>query len=147
MSACGWWDAVRLLLARRTACERAPRAETDHRRLWVRVVHVYDGDTVTVALFHDGRLRRRRCRLVGIDAPEMRGPDRERAVASRDFLARHLPRRVVRVECRGLDKYGRLLIVFPGPGSEGTMAQFMIEHGHAVPYDGRTKATPVASHV
>lgn len=80
------WDAVRLACARRV--DRIPRAETEARRVWAKLVSVYDGDTVTLLVVHNGRVRRRRCRCVGYDSPELRGTtsaEKERAEAVRSF--------------------------------------------------------------
>lgn len=107
----------------------------------MRIVSIYDGDTVVVAIVHDGRLRRRRCRLVGYDSPELRSRDdgeRARAIAARDHLMMLLP--VGRLFCanvNGLDKYGRLLVDMRVRGDR--LADIMIRCGHGCAYDGGTK--------
>ena len=52
------------------------------------VTKVYDGDTVTVDidLGFGVLLRKQRLRLLGINAPEVRGTSRTQGLASRDFL-------------------------------------------------------------
>lgn len=82
-----------------------------------KVIDVYDGDTITVLfhLFNDERqpVIKEKCRLFGINTPEVRGEEKESGKNSRDEL-----RRMICNECQNLifvrfepkrDKYGRLL--------------------------------------
>lgn len=72
------------------------------------VLDVYDGDTATVGLIVPVKVR-----LYGIDAPELKGDEREDGIKSRDALRQHLrTHRIVSVELRGVDKYGRTLGIF-----------------------------------
>ena len=82
------------------------------------VTDVYDGDTITVDidLGLSVWVRGERIRLFGINAPEMRGPEREEGVVSLDFLrSRILGKKVVLRTVpspKGKDKkgkYGRYL--------------------------------------
>lgn len=131
-----------LLADARLASVRDPRVVMRKERetgcMRARVVDVYDGDTVTL-LYLDalGRPRRRRARLVGFDAPELRGTDHVRALRARDFLrAKTSFRRSVRVHYEGLDKYGRLLVRFR-LGDGRWVADAMLQEGLAVPMDAR----------
>lgn len=110
-----------------------------------RVVSVYDGDSVTADIDLGFRITVRvKLRLLGIDAPEMGTPE---GTAARDFLRHLLAGRgpvVVRTYKDPGDKYGRWLAeLYFG---EESVADVMLEHGHAVPYvDGaRTQTTPAA---
>ncbi|MCW8088211.1 thermonuclease family protein [Sabulicella glaciei] len=91
-----------------------------------------DGDTL--------RCGAERIRIIGLDAPEMRGkcPREARlARAARDRLAM-LVARGVTIEPRGRDRYGRLLAVVRD--REGwDVAQVLIAEGFARPYDGRSR--------
>ena len=71
------------------------------------VIDVYDGDTLTVEL--DGV--RERVRLIGIDAPEIRGPAHELALAAGAYLASLVAGETVDLVLgvKGRDRYGRLL--------------------------------------
>lgn len=131
--AMGLVDEGRLRLATAGAAARAPRVETGTGRLRARVVHVHDGDTIIVLGVYGGQLRRRRCRLVGIDAPELSGvrADRPRAEASRDYLESLLPRHPLTLHYDGFDKYGRLLVRFEVRGM--WVADWMLTSGHARP--------------
>lgn len=114
------------------------RKERERRVRIVRVVDVYDGDTVTVLYCAGGHLRRRRCRLAGVDAPELRGPraDPERAAAARDFLRAETPNRPIRMHVDGTEKYGRWLVRYRLRSGEWAAAA-LIAAGHAVPMDAR----------
>lgn len=89
-----------------------------------------DGDTIRC-----GELR---VRLVGLDAPEMRGrcaEERQRAIAATERL-RALLEGGVRLREMGEDRYGRTLAV--ARNAEGQdVAAILIREGLARAYDGR----------
>ena len=139
---CGCIPPLRMWCASVAKTQMLPRVETEHRTgVWMRIASVYDGDTIVVAIVHDGHLRRRRCRLCGYDSPELRTrneDERTQAVAARDHLATLLPvGRLFRGDVRGLDKYGRLLVDLRVRGCR--VADRMIEAGHGYAYNGGTK--------
>lgn len=79
-----------------------------------RIVSVYDGDTVTVDIDvgFGVWLHKQKLRLFGINAPEVRGEEREAGIESRDALRAMLPvgRSVVIATKRDKKgKYGRWL--------------------------------------
>jgi endonuclease YncB( thermonuclease family) len=121
-----------------------------------RVVDIYDGDTCQLVVIASGTPTKLRCRLRGIDAPEMtRDADRERARGARDRLASLLTglpasdfagmtrarvRRlladrvtVIRARLGGTDKYGRTLVDVCGADGED-VARAMLRGGSAVPF-------------
>lgn len=127
------------------------------------VVSVYDGDTVTCVLMLYGDMRKFRVRLAGIDCPEMKPPltqpnrELEKIAAgaartrlleliclhpvvpksSDDVLKENL--HLVKLECGGFDKYGRLLATLYPKSSTVSVNQTLVEEGHARPYNGGTK--------
>lgn len=116
------------------------RVEKYHWNMWMKVVDVYDGDTITVACVYRGIVVRWRCRLVGFDAPEMRSQSEEEkkaALASKLFLMTLLPRKVFWGKCVGLDKYGRILLELTHQGV--AIQDIMVLNGHGYYYDGKTK--------
>ena len=121
-----------------------PRVESEHSSVLMRVASIYDGDTFTAVItVRGGRLRRRRCRCVGYDSPELRNPDTKvAALAARAFLEERLPTGVFRADTHGLDKYGRLLVDVRVRGER--LADMMIRSGHGYAYDGGTKSPPPA---
>ena len=94
--------------------ENTPELEFDGQSFETKVLEVYDGDTVTVAvrIAGDGAYRRTRCRLAGIDAAEVRTRNSlEKAVGrdAKEWLSDLVLNKVVYLQCGKWDKFGRLL--------------------------------------
>ncbi len=88
-----------------------------------------------------------RIRLLGIDTPEMKPsknlPNREehikKAINAKEFLSSLILNKIITVEFKENDKYGRPLgIIFI---NDTNINNLMIEKGHAKAYDGGTKDT------
>lgn len=96
------------------------------------VLRVVDGDTVRLELslgWHTYRVEN--CRLLGINAPELRT---EAGQAARSYAVGLLPPDTeVVFESTRLDKYGRPLGRIRRNGAD--FADLMLAAGHAVPYD------------
>jgi endonuclease YncB( thermonuclease family) len=94
----------------------------------VKVIDVYDGDTITVAMniqpsesmnivYMPSMIYQFRVRMYGYNTEEIRQPkdepDREekkaRAIQQRDWVSNHILGKMVLLECLGYDKYGRIL--------------------------------------
>lgn len=77
------------------------------------VTSVYDGDTCTVDvdLGFATWVKGEKIRLARIDAPEMRGAEREKGISARDFLRRKIDGRevVIKTIKDQKEKYGRYL--------------------------------------
>jgi endonuclease YncB( thermonuclease family) len=135
-----------------------------------RVVDVYDGDTFTAVFCLPGVqiATKMKCRLNGLDTPELHPPlggehsrraeAIQRALAARARLCELVTdcpspfapgrlgdrvdsenRRIVDLECHGLDKYGRLLVTVRAGADVGVINEVLVREGHAVPYSGGTK--------
>ena len=141
----------------------------DGLRILAKVVNVYDGDTLRVKVkLH--KLVQYSCRLIGIDAPEMkpkkkdythggvydeegRNEEKAAAVQSRDALIDMIGDAVVWAVFGKMDKYGRPLVTlytrrgFRGRKNGMNVNQWMLENAYAVPYDGGTKSKYVNDHV
>ena len=108
------------------------------------VVSVYDGDTITVILdMGMGVQKKAKCRMYGIDTPELRGKTaKEKAAAkvARDRLRELINEKTVLVQSLTKpDKYGRLLVKV---WIDGTYVNdLLIKEGHARAYDGGKKAS------
>ena len=127
-----------LLCARQSVLDNAERTETATRQVWLRLTDVYDGDTFTAAFVDaDGKIRRKRCRCFGYDAPEMKGDHKEDALKARDRLRELLSARMFRTTVRGLDKYGRFLVDIKVRGE--MLSDIMIREDHGYAYSGGTK--------
>jgi len=78
----------------------------------VKVVKCYDGDTITVNFWFDGKIQQFSIRMEGYDSPEKRSKDPEEkrmAKIARDALADKVLDKIVKMKCGEFDKYGRLL--------------------------------------
>lgn len=112
------------------------------------VLGVYDADTITISFVWEGRVWKDKCRLTGIDSPEIRSKnakEKEAAVTARDWLRAQILGKKVWVRCGGWDKYGRLLgTVYPGDRGEDalnpSLNDDLVSSGFAQPYDGGKKA-------
>ena len=99
------------------------------------VTDVYDGDTITVSIdlgFYT-HLKKQKIRLYGINAPEMRGPEKERGTLARDYLRGLILGKevIIRTFKDRKGKYGRWLAeVTTTDGIQ--VNQDMIDNGHAV---------------
>jgi len=133
-----------LLAAIGSADTRPPAPGT---RLSAHLVRVVDGDTIRVDidLGADVVLKNQAVRLLGIDAPELHGPERSRGAESKAALEKFLGVGAalappITVELHGKDKYGRWLAdVFAG---DENAALWMIRQRHARVYQiGRRGAT------
>jgi micrococcal nuclease len=106
------------------------------------VVSVYDGDTITVILdMGMGVQKKAKCRLFGIDTPEIRGKtvrEKKAAKVARDRVRELINEQTVLIESIAKpDKYGRLLVkVWAG---NVYLNDLLIEEGLARVYDGGKK--------
>jgi endonuclease YncB( thermonuclease family) len=105
------------------------------------VWNVYDGDTCTCIMDFNNNLHKFSVRLTGIDTAEMKSKDPElkkKAVAAKQYLSSMILNKIVRLECEGLDKYGRILAKLYV--DDICMNTKMIELKYANSYDGGTKS-------
>ena len=120
----------------------------------VKVIKIYDGDTIWIAMYLKGKIYKLKVRLAGIDTPEMKPPKSQKnrdkeilaAKESKNFLANLIDQKVIWMKCGEWDKYGRLLgIIFIIERkclickNKINVNQLMIQNGYAKPYDGGTK--------
>lgn len=130
-----------------------------------RLLETHDGDTMKVAIVLRGKVVKVAVRLAGVNTPEVRtkNPEEKAAgIAARDFVAAWaLPGRMqvngsyteaalkaayaesrvmLDVDFEGPDKYGRQIGSVYKPGCQTSLSDVLIANGHAVEYDGGTKA-------
>ena len=139
-----------------------------------RLLETHDGDTMKVAIVEGGRVRKVTIRVLGVDTPEVRARDpaeKAAGIRARDFVAAWaLPAQfsvggayaeadlkrayaeepvMLDVDFAGRDKYGRALGAVYKPGGQTSLSDELVAAGHAVAYDGGTKAsfskTPVCA--
>ena len=100
------------------------------------VTKVYDGDTITVDfdLGFGILIRKQKIRLLGINTPEIRGPEKPQGIISRDALRQRILGKVVTIKTSKdkKGKYGRWLgEVFIG---EENINQWLITEGYGKEY-------------
>jgi len=110
-----------------------------------KVVKVYDGDTITIAsrLPNGSQMFRFSVRLAGIDCAEIKAhsmAEKEEAELVRNILSEKILGKIVFLENVSIEKYGRLLADVYYEGEH--INKWMLDNGHAVPYDGGTKLRP-----
>jgi len=111
-----------------------------------KVIKVYDGDTITICSklpYDDSPIYRFQVRLNGIDTPEIKGhtdAERKLAIEARDALIALIMGKVVSLKNVGTEKYGRILADVYYKNTH--VNNWMIQHNHAVKYDGGTKVRP-----
>ena len=108
----------------------------------VSLASVYDGDTfkVYLACKYPIFCKAIPVRVRGVDCPEMRGgtPEAKAAAkAAKAFTKQFLRGGKIFLRNCGRDKHFRLLCEVKVNGAD--LGTALIEHGHAVPYDGGTK--------
>ena len=97
------------------------------------VVSVYDGDTITadVDLGFNSWLKGVKFRLYGIDAPEVRGSEREDGLKARDWLRERILDKLLTIrsikDTKG--KYGRWLATLHDEA--GNVIEDMVNAGYA----------------
>lgn len=106
------------------------------------VVSIYDGDTLTVqANPWPSAYIRTSVRVLGVDAPELRGKceaEKAAAIAARDRLAELVAGRTVSLVNVEPDKYGgRVDAIVMVDGTN--VADLLIAEGHGRPYHGQRR--------
>ena len=102
------------------------------------VISIYDGDTITADIYLGLGvvLKAQKIRLYGIDAPEIRGPEKAQGMLTRAWLVAQIQgKQIILVSPPSGDKrgkYGRWLFDIRNKG--GLVSEQMIEQGLAFPY-------------
>lgn len=110
----------------------------------VRVVKVYDGDTITIATrmpgYPSSKIFKFQVRLNGIDAPEMKSKDpieKQAAINSKEALRKKIFGKDIILKNIKFEKYGRLLAdIYKG---SNCINNWLIDTRMAILYDGKTK--------
>jgi endonuclease YncB( thermonuclease family) len=139
-------------------CENTPSVSYENIRKKVKVLRVVDGDTVDIAMISDDtkKIFKYRIRMYGIDTPEKKplktNPDREKEIEAAKKSSQALRQKMeenghlVTILLYKPDKYGRLLgTLYDAKGED--INQWMVQHGFATPYFGKTKKSFAGSSV
>lgn len=119
------------------------RSIRDHKA-WANVVYVYDGDTCHIVINYQNVLTKLKCRVNGIDTPEIRTSNPEEkahAIRAKERFIELTQDRLVWVHVlNNDDKYGRYLVKFFIDSEEvHAIDRIMIEENYGYAYDGGTK--------
>lgn len=101
------------------------------------VTSVYDADTITcdIDLGFGVILKKQKIRLFGIDAPEMRGDEREEGIKSRNFLRSLILDKDILLKTmkNRKGKYGRWIgLIYQSDNSGKPINYLLIEKGYAI---------------
>ena len=111
----------------------------------VKVVDVYDGDTITIIIYNKGDYEKHKLRMYGYDSPELhprknkenREREIELAIEAKNELSDLILDKIVTLECIGYDKYGRLLGTIYN--NKKNINKHMIENKYGYEYYGKKK--------
>lgn len=113
-------------------------------KVWAKIVHVYDGDTVHAVFKHSGtsKIYKYKIRLAHIDTPELNSKNKKevvKALAAKKVVENKILNKIVYLEIDGEDKYGRLLgnIFIDGVN----LNEYLVNKKYAYKYEGGTKKT------
>lgn len=119
---------------------------------YVKVLSVYDGDTITIGTFinmeGDEKPYKFCIRLFGVDTPELRTRDLTEKQAGyfvRDKLREKIDGKIIRLDIVGYDKYGRILANIYH--SDLNLNKWLIDNKYAYEYTGGTKQDIDWSHL
>lgn len=110
----------------------------------VQLHSVYDGDTITLIMPIHNTKYKWRCRLLGVNTPEIRGGSietKESGYKSRDIVKELLENNLeyMKVYCHKFDKYGRVLIKLEinntKYGHINDLSQWLVDNGYGVEYN------------
>lgn len=121
-------------------CSKIKKFSLQNMVCKAKVVSVYDGDTVTLVFKFGEEYYKWKCRLDGIDTPEIKSKNADEkmlAIQARDFLREKILGKVVDITCGDFDKYGRLLVKIALENE--CINDLMIGGGYAKAYFGGTK--------
>ncbi len=108
----------------------------------VRVVDVYDADTVTILFAHGDYIYKYKLRILGIDTPEIRSHNqllKNHAIKARNYVKSMLPDdKLYDVKLYKWDKFGGRIIgeIFVETKS---LTDILVEQSFGVKYGGATK--------
>ncbi len=128
----------------KSTMENTPIFNMLGRTCLVKVIEVYDGDTLTISFPFDGKIYRQRCRIDGVDCAEIRTRNKvEKAFGfeAKNHLEPLLFNHIVQARFNKSDKFGRLLatVWFVQQESGITVDKYMIEQGYGYEYHGGKK--------
>lgn len=100
-----------------------------------KVIEVTDGDTIVIATEVEGKICRQRCRLLGINTPELHGEEKEKGLKAKNFVIDLLLYKNVWIKFGKFDSFGRVLgTVYLGKNRKISLNEILVKEGLAIPY-------------
>lgn len=120
----------------------------DNKNIKIKVIDVYDGDTITAIIPFYFRKFKFKCRLYNFDSPEkkpsLKNNDREHekycAEISKFALSEKIMNKKIKCKTYKLDKYGRILIEL-FDNNNNSINEYMLNNNCGYQYSGKTKQT------
>ncbi len=106
-----------------------------------KIISFYDGDTCKIVFKYNGKLTKLKCRLAGIDTPEIHStflPEIMAAASVKDYVSQYNGQ-ILTIHMYDFDKYGRTLIELFDSKTGLSINTLLVEYGMAYCYDGKTK--------
>lgn len=136
--------------------DNTPTFTLSRKKQKCKVLKVYDGDTIWVAISINGSIVKFNCRMLGYDSPEMkplksinnRDEIIEAAKKAKEYIESLIKDAIVDISFSGFDKYGRALssvyIIDPDSNkiycpNKICVNDLMVRKGHGYNYMGGTK--------
>lgn len=113
------------------------------RKMYAKVLSVYDGDTMTIAFDFQGKLYHKSCRVDGVNCPEIRTRDeheKKMGLKAKEFVTNMILNKIVWTEfSMKNDKYGRLLAKIYPEKNKDSLDLILIREGLGNEYHGGSK--------
>lgn len=98
-----------------------------------KVINIVDGDTLDLLVYIAIDLvYTRRCRLLGLNCPEVHGETKEKGLDAKEYTEERLIDKDVIIHVKGADAFGRWLTKIELDGKD--FNQELIDKGFAVPF-------------
>jgi len=138
---------------RKANLKNTPKFNFANQTHYCKVIKIYDGDTITIAMEIHNKIYKYSLRMLGYDSPEIKPPKNQKnrdkeikaAKEARKALVDKIDNKIVKVKLEDFDKYGRLLgTVYLEKGnlcckSVENINDYMIHNNYGYPYKGGTK--------
>ena len=115
--------------------ENTTKLSFEGQKIECKVLSVYDGDTCTVAFEFNNSFYQWKCRLYGINSPEIKTKDlkeKKAGLSAKEYLENRINGKIVMIEFKDFEKYGRLLgTIYVG---NVNINKEMVSLGYAVEY-------------
>ena len=102
----------------------------------VHVTSVYDGDTFTgdIDLGFHLNMTRKKFRILRVNAPEVRGKEKEEGLKVAAVVRQMLEHKDVVIESKGTDSFGRILaeVYYLDSGQWTNLSDWLVKNKHAV---------------